>query len=49
MNKIAELAKKHRPKVIVSGATAYTRTIDFEAFGSIAKEVGALLLADPRL
>jgi glycine hydroxymethyltransferase len=45
-NKIAELAKKHRPKVIISGATAYPREIDFEIFGNIAKEVGAYLVSD---
>jgi glycine hydroxymethyltransferase len=43
---IRDLAKKHRPKVIVSGATAYPRTIDFEIFGQIAKEVGAYLISD---
>lgn len=43
---IRDLAKKHRPKVIVSGATAYPREIDFEIFGQIAKEVGAYLVSD---
>ncbi len=43
---IRDLAKKHRPQVIVSGATAYPRIIDFEAFGEIAKEVGAFLVSD---
>ena len=43
---IADLAKKHRPKVIVSGATAYPREIDFEKFGQIAKDVGAYHLSD---
>ena len=45
-NIIEDLAKKHRPKVIVCGATAYPRIIDFEAFGQIAKNVGAHLVAD---
>jgi len=45
-DKIAELAKKHRPKIIVSGATAYPREIDFEIFGQIAKSVGAYHLSD---
>jgi glycine hydroxymethyltransferase len=45
-NYIEDLAKKHRPKVIVCGATAYPRIIDFEAFGRIAKNVGAHLVAD---
>jgi glycine hydroxymethyltransferase len=43
---IRDLAKKHQPKVIISGATAYPRTIDFEIFGEIAKEVGAYLVSD---
>lgn len=41
-----ELAKEHRPKVIICGATAYSRTIDFARFREIADEVGATLLAD---
>ncbi|MCK4960225.1 MAG: serine hydroxymethyltransferase, partial [Planctomycetes bacterium] len=45
-NKIEELAKKHRPKMIISGATAYPREIDFEIFGNIAKSVGAYHLSD---
>ncbi len=44
--KIRELAKKHRPKLIISGASAYPRTIDFEAFGEIAREVEAYHMAD---
>ncbi len=43
---IRDLAKKHRPKIIISGATAYPREIDFEIFGQIAKEVGAYLVSD---
>ncbi|MHC4741454.1 MAG: serine hydroxymethyltransferase [Planctomycetota bacterium] len=43
---IRELAKEHRPKLIVSGATAYPREIDFEIFGEIAKEVGAYHVSD---
>ncbi len=39
-------ALKHRPKLIQCGATAYSRTIDFGAFRSIADEVGAILFAD---
>ena len=38
--------RKERPKIIVTGATAYPRQFDFKSFGEIAKEVGALLLAD---
>lgn len=45
-DKIRDLAKKHHPKVIISGATAYPRTIDFEIFGQIAKEVGAYHISD---
>jgi len=43
---IADLAKKHKPKVIVSGATAYPREIDFEKFGQIAKDVSAYHISD---
>jgi glycine hydroxymethyltransferase len=43
---IRELALKHKPKLIICGATAYSREIDFEMFRSVADEVGALVLAD---
>jgi len=39
-------ALEARPKLIIAGASAYPRIIDFEAFGGIAKEVGAILLVD---
>jgi glycine hydroxymethyltransferase len=45
-DQVRDLAKEHRPKMIIAGASAYSRIIDFEKFGSIAKEVGALLLVD---
>ncbi|MDP9405466.1 MAG: serine hydroxymethyltransferase [Actinomycetota bacterium] len=45
-DEIAALAREHRPKVIVAGATAYPRVIDFAAFRAIADEVGAALLVD---
>jgi glycine hydroxymethyltransferase len=45
-DEIRALAKKHKPKMIISGATAYPREIDFEIFGQIAKEVGAYHLSD---
>ena len=45
-NRVAELAQEHRPKMIVAGASAYPRTLDFEAFGKIARDVEALLLVD---
>lgn len=43
---VAELAEKHRPKVIIAGASAYPRTIDFERFAQIAHGVGASLMVD---
>ncbi|MEO8845789.1 MAG: serine hydroxymethyltransferase [Kofleriaceae bacterium] len=46
MNEVRELALKERPKLIFCGGTAVPRTIDFPAFGEIAKEVGAVLAAD---
>ncbi|KPA12745.1 Serine hydroxymethyltransferase [Candidatus Magnetomorum sp. HK-1] len=45
-NEIAELAKKNRPKLIVAGASAYPRTIDFQAFSDIAKSIDAYLMVD---
>jgi len=45
-NQVRELALKHRPKMIVCGASAYSRQIPFEEFRKIADEVGARLLAD---
>jgi glycine hydroxymethyltransferase len=43
---VRRLAREHRPKLIVCGASAYPRVIEFERFREIADEVGALLLAD---
>jgi glycine hydroxymethyltransferase len=43
---VRELALKHRPRLIISGASAYPRTINFARFREIADEAGALLLAD---
>ncbi|MBN1818959.1 MAG: serine hydroxymethyltransferase [Sedimentisphaerales bacterium] len=43
---IEDLAKEHKPKLIVSGATAYPRIIDFKAFEDIAKRVGAVHITD---
>jgi glycine hydroxymethyltransferase len=45
-SEIEKLAKKEKPKIIVCGATAYPRKIDFAAFAKIAKKVGAILMAD---
>lgn len=43
---VRKLALKHRPRMIVAGASAYPRTIDFEPFAQIAAEVGALFFVD---
>lgn len=45
-DELARLAKEHRPKLIVAGASAYARIIDFERIGRVAKEVGAYFLVD---
>ena len=45
-NKIADLAKKHKPKILISGSSAYPRAIDFTAFQEIAKSVGAYHVCD---
>jgi glycine/serine hydroxymethyltransferase len=45
-DQLAQLAREHRPKMITVGASAYPRIIDFARMGDIAREVGALLLAD---
>jgi glycine hydroxymethyltransferase len=46
MDRIRDLAKEHRPRILLTGYTAYPRTIDFAAFRQIADEVGALLWVD---
>jgi glycine hydroxymethyltransferase len=43
---LRDQAKAEKPRMMVAGASAYPRTIDFEAFGDIAREVGARLLVD---
>ncbi len=43
---VKRLARKHKPKMIVVGGSAYPRTLDFATFKEIAKEVGAILMAD---
>jgi glycine hydroxymethyltransferase len=43
---LREMARRERPRMIVCGATAYPRQLDFSAFGEIAREIGAYLLAD---
>ena len=46
MDRVREIALEVRPKLVLAGASAYSRVIDFAAFASIAKEVGALLMVD---
>ncbi|MFA5904835.1 MAG: serine hydroxymethyltransferase, partial [Desulfobacula sp.] len=46
LNEVEALAKKHRPKMIVAGASAYPRIIDFKGFSGIAKSVNALFMVD---
>jgi glycine hydroxymethyltransferase len=46
MDRVRDLAKQERPKIILAGYTAYPREIDFAAFRSIADDVGALLWVD---
>jgi len=45
-DQVERVAREHRPKVIMTGASAYSRIIDFERFRKIADEVGAVLFAD---
>ena len=45
-DEVERLAKEHKPKLIVAGASAYPRVIDFERFAKIAKEVGAYFMVD---
>ena len=46
MDMVRELAKQHRPKMIVVGASAYPRIIDFKAFREVADEAGAMVMVD---
>jgi glycine hydroxymethyltransferase len=46
MEEVAAKAREHKPKIIICGGTAYSRTWDFPAFRAIADEVGAVLLCD---
>jgi len=45
-DEVERLAKEHQPKMIIAGASAYPRVIDFERFAAIAKSVGAYLMVD---
>jgi len=46
LDQVRHLAKTFRPKMVIAGASSYPRIIDFKAFGQIAEEVGAYLMAD---
>jgi glycine hydroxymethyltransferase len=46
MTEVRRLAKEHRPKMIVTGGSAYPRTLHFDQFKEVADEVGAFLMAD---
>ncbi len=45
-DKLAQIAREHKPKMIVAGASAYSRSIDFKKFREVADEIGALLMVD---
>ncbi|MBP2637714.1 MAG: glyA 2 [Firmicutes bacterium] len=45
-DQVAELAFKHKPKMLVAGASAYARIIDFERLGQIARDAGTMLMVD---
>ena len=46
LDQVRDLARQHRPKLIIAGGSAFPRAIDFTPFGEIAREVGAHLMAD---
>jgi glycine hydroxymethyltransferase len=46
LDQVRDLARQHRPKLIIAGGSAFPRAIDFGPFGEIAREVGAVLMAD---
>src|SRR2546428_1566602 len=46
LDQVRDLARQHRPKLIIAGGSAFPRAIDFAPFRDIAREVGALLMAD---
>lgn len=46
IDQVAALAREHRPKLLWCGTTAYPRALDYDAFAEIAREVGAILVAD---
>ncbi len=45
-DEMERLAREHKPKMIIAGASAYPRVIDFERFAAVAKEIGAVLMVD---
>ncbi|HKZ07761.1 MAG TPA: serine hydroxymethyltransferase [Methylomirabilota bacterium] len=46
MDQVRDLARQHRPKLIIAGGSAFPRAIEFKPFGQIAEEVGAAFMAD---
>lgn len=46
MDVVEQLAREHRPKLVLAGASAYARHLDFERFAAIAHDIGALLMVD---
>ena len=46
MDVVEQLAKEHKPKLIIAGFSAYSRSLDWKRFRQIADEVGAILMAD---
>jgi glycine hydroxymethyltransferase len=46
MDEVARLAREHRPRILVVGASAYPRTLQFDRFAEIAREVGAAMVVD---
>ena len=46
LDEVRDLARRHRPRLVIAGGSAFPRAIDFGPFGEIAKEVGATLMAD---
>jgi len=46
LDQVRDLARQHRPRLIIAGGSAFPRAIDFAPFGEIAREIGATLMAD---
>jgi glycine hydroxymethyltransferase len=46
LDEVRDLARRHRPRLIIAGGSAFPRAIDFAPFGEIARQVGAVLMAD---